>query len=67
MKKILFLAAILFASMQLMAGNVNVDAARQTAVDFMAGKAAHGRMMASSPKVQWIHQEMNSSNVQQAA
>ena len=58
---------MLFASMQLMAGNVNVDAARQTAVDFMAGKAAHGRMMATSPKVQWIHQEMNSSNVQQAA
>ena len=67
MKKILFLAAILFASMQLMAGNVNVDAARQTAVNFMASKVAHGRMMASSPKVQWIHQEMNSSNVQQAA
>ena len=58
---------MLFASMQLMAGNVNVDAARQTAIDFMAGKAAHGRMMATSPKVQWIHQEMNSSNVQQAA
>ena len=67
MKKVLFIAAMLFASMQLMAGNVNVDAARQTAVDFMAGKAAHGRMMATSPKVQWIHQEMNSSNVQQAA
>ncbi len=67
MKKILFLAAMLFASMQLMAGNVNVDAARQTAVNFMASKVAHGRMMATSPKVQWIHQEMNSSNVQQAA
>ena len=67
MKKFLFIAAMLFASMQLMAGNVNVDAARQTAVDFMAGKAAHGRMMATSSKVQWIHQEMNSSNVQQAA
>ena len=67
MKKNLFLVAILFASMQLMAGNVNVDVAHRTAIDFMSAKASHGRMMASLPKVQWIHQEMNSNNVQQTA
>ena len=68
MKKILLIAATLFASMQLMAANVNVETARETAVNFMAGKAANGRMMTpQAPQVKWIHQEMNSSKTQLAA
>ena len=55
----------MFASMQLMAANVNVETARETAVNFMAGKVVNNRAMV--PQVKWIHQEMNSSNVQQVA
>ncbi len=68
MKKILFLAVALCASMQLMAANVNVETARLTALNFMKGKGVNGRLMApQAPQVKWIHQEMNSSNVEQAA
>ena len=68
MKKILFLAVALCASMQLMAANVNVETARLTALNFMKGKAVNGRLMApQAPQVKWIHQEMNSNNVEQAA
>ena len=68
MKKILFLAVALCASMQIMAANVNVETARLTALNFMKGKAVNGRFMApQAPQVKWIHQEMNSSNVEQAA
>lgn len=68
MKKILLLAAATFATMQLMAANVNVETARQAAINFMAGKTMSGRMMAAhTPQVKWIHQEKNSSNAQLAA
>ena len=68
MKQFLLLAAAMLATMQLMAANVNVETAREKAVSFLTGKAVNGRLMSpKEPQVKWIHQEMNSGNVQQAA
>ena len=68
MKKVLFLAVLLLASMQLLAANVDIETARETAVNFMAGKAVNGRLMTpKAPQVKWIHQEMNSSKTQLAS
>ena len=63
MKKILLLAALVFATMQLTAANVDLATAKQSAQRFlMSNTASHGRFMASTPAVKWTHEVKNSSN-----
>ena len=65
MKKLLFLAALVVASLQLTAANVDRVAAQQTAQRFLVSQTANGRLMASTPVVKWTH-EAKSVNAQPA-
>ena len=67
MKKILLLAAFLFASLQLTAANVDLVTAQQSAQRFLMTQTAKGRAMASTPAIKWTHEVKNSNNVTQAA
>ncbi len=67
MKKLLFLAAILFAATSVMAGNVDLSTAQTKAANFLKSKATKGRMMTSAPTVKWVHEVKNSSNAAMAA
>lgn len=67
MKKILLFAALVVASLQLTAANVDLATAKQSAQRFLMGQTANGRFMASSPTVKWTHEVKNSSNASQAA
>ena len=67
MKKLLFLAAILFAATSVMAGNVDLSTAQTKAANFLKSKAPQGRLMTSVPTVKWTHEVKNSSNAAMAA
>ncbi len=67
MKKILLLAALVLASLQLTAANVDLATAQQSAQRFLMSKATNGRFMASAPAVKWTHEVKNSSNASLAA
>lgn len=62
MKKILLLAALLLAVMQVTASNVDLATAQGAAQRFLMNKAAKGRFMTSAPAVKWTHQAKNSTN-----
>ena len=62
MKKILFLAALVFATLQLTAANVNMATAQQSAQRFLMNKTVNGRFMASAPAIKWTHEVKNSSD-----
>ena len=62
MKKLCFIAALLFAAMSAMAGNIDLMTAQSKAADFLRSHAAQGRFMASAPTVKWTHEMKNSSN-----
>ena len=63
MKKILLLAALSLTLLQTTAAPVDKTTARSRAAEFLTGRAAQGRMMASAPTVKWVHEVKNSSNV----
>ena len=65
MRKLLFLAAVMLAAVQALAGNVNLTAAQVKAVDFLRSKAANGRLMVSAPTVKWTH-EVKTNDLQTA-
>ena len=67
MKKLTSLFALLFATLQILAANVDLATAQSKALQFMCGHAANGRMMAASPSVKWVHEVKNSSNAALAA
>ena len=67
MKKILLLAALVVASLQLTAANVDLATAKQSATRFLMSQTANGRFMASAPTVKWTHEVKNSSNAAQVA
>ena len=67
MKKILFLAALVLAVMQVTAANVDLATAQQSAQRFLTSKVANGRFMATAPAVKWTHEVKSSSNAAQAA
>ena len=67
MRKLLFLAALLFAASSAMAGNVDLSTAQSKAANFLLNKASHGRLMTSAPTVKWVHEVKNSSNASMAA
>ena len=62
MKKILFFAALVLATLQLTAANVDRATAQQTAQRFLMSQTANGRFMASAPAFKWTHEVKNSSN-----
>ena len=66
MKKILFLATLLLAAMQVTAANVDMTTAQQTAQRFLMSQTAKGKLNASMPTVKWTHEVMNSNNATQA-
>ena len=63
MKKLLFLAALVLAVMQMSAANVDLATAKQTAQRFLMSQTVQGRFMTSAPTVKWTHEVKNSSNV----
>ena len=67
MKKILLLAALVLASLQVTANNVNLTTAQQSAQRFLMNKTANGRFMASTPTIKWTHEVKNSSDASLAA
>ena len=67
MKKILLLAALVVASLQLTAANVDLATAQQSAQRFLMSQTANGRLMASQPTIKSTREVKNSSNVAQAA
>ena len=65
MKKLLFLAALVFATLQVNAANVDKTTAQQSAQRFLMSQTAQGRYMASTPTIKWTH-EAKSINAQAA-
>ncbi len=61
-KKLLFLAALVLASLQLTAANVDLATAQQSAQRFLMSQAVKGRFMATPPSVKWTQEVKNSSN-----
>jgi hypothetical protein len=66
MRKLLLLAALLFAASSAIAGNVDLTTAQSKAANFLRTKAAHGRLMTSAPAIKWTH-EVKTSGIAQAA
>ena len=67
MKKMLLVLAVAFAAMQAVAANVDLASAQSMAQQFLMSHTASQRFNAAAPAVKWVHQEMNSSNANQAA
>ena len=67
MKKFLLLAALVFATLQLTAANVDLATAQQSAQRFMMSQTFKGRFMTSVPSIKWTHEVKNSSNATVAA
>ncbi len=67
MRKLLLLAALLFAATSVMAGNVDLLTAQTKAANFLKSKAPQGRLMTSTPTVKWTHEVKNSSKASLAA
>ena len=67
MRKLLLIAALLFAATTVMAGNVDMSTAQTKAANFLLNKASHGRLMTSAPAVKWVHEVKNSSKASLAA
>ena len=67
MKKMLLLVAVVFTAIQVMAADVDVASAKSMAQQFLKERSTRNSINASAPAVRWVHQEMNSTNVLQAA
>ena len=67
MRKLLLIAAFLFAATSVMAGNVDLLTAQTKAANFLKSKAPQGRLITSAPTVKWTHEVKNSSNASLAA
>ena len=67
MRKLLLIAAFLFAATSVMAGNVDLSTAQTKAANFLKSKAPQGRLMTSTPTIKWTHEVKNSSKASLAA
>ena len=67
MRKFILLIALVIATLQVTAANVDLMTAQQSAQRFLMSKTANGRFMASAPTVKWTHEAKTSSNAAQAA
>lgn len=66
MKKLLFIATLLVATMQVTAGNVNLEQAQATAARFIQSDVAGTCFMGIRPgSMKLLHAEMNSTNANQ--
>ncbi len=65
-KKFLLLAALVVASLQLTAANVDLATAQQSAQRFLMSQSAMGRFMTSAPTVKWTHEAKSSASTQAA-
>ena len=66
-KKILLFAALVLASLQLTAANVDLATAQQSAQRFLMSQTAKGRFMSSAPTIKWTHEVRNSSDLTKVA
>lgn len=62
MKKILLIIALVIASLQLTAANVDLATAQESAQRFLMSQTANGRLMNSAPTIKWIQEVKNSTN-----
>ena len=62
MKKTLFLATLLLAALQTLAGNVDLMTAQSKATRFLQSRVENGQLTASAPAVKWTHEVKNSTN-----
>ena len=67
MKKFLLLAALVLASLQLSAANVDLATAQQSAQRFLMSQTAKGRFMASAPSIKGTYEVKCSQNESQTA
>ena len=67
MRKFILLIALVIATLQLTAANVDLATAQQSAQRFLMSKTTNGRFMTSAPTVKWTHEVKNSSNASLAA
>lgn len=67
MKKMLLLAAVLMAALHVTAADVDLQAAKSIAQQFLAGPSAGPSIKSPNPAVKWVYQEVNSSNAAQTA
>ena len=65
MKKILLFTAMVIATLQLTAANVDLMTAQQSAQRFLMSKTAKGQITASTPAIKWTQEVKNSTNVTQ--
>ena len=65
MKKILLFTALVIATLQLTAANVDLMTAQQSAQRFLMNKAAKGQIAASTPAIKWTQEVKNSTNATQ--
>ena len=63
----LLLVALTFVAMQVMAADVDASTARTMAQRFLMSQASKKGFNAAAPSIQWVHQELNSSNANKAA
>lgn len=63
----LLLVALTFVAMQVMAADVDASTARTMAQRFLMSQASKKGFNATAPSIQWVHQELNSSNANKAA
>ena len=65
MKKILLFTALVIATLQLTAANVDLMTAQQSAQRFLMSKTAKGQIAASTPAIKWTQEVKNSTNATQ--
>ena len=63
----LLLVALMMATMQAMAADVDLAAAQSTAQQFLMGHSSKRGFNATTPNVKSVHQELNSSNASKTA
>ena len=63
----LLLVALMMATMQAMAADVDLAAAQSKAQQFLMGQSSKRGFNATTPNVKSVHQELNSSNASKTA
>ena len=67
MKKILMIAALSLAAIQMIAADIDVMSAQSRAQQFLMSHVGKKNLTTQVPAVKWVHQELNSTNATKAA
>ena len=67
MKKILMIAALSLAAIQMIAADIDVMSAQSRAQQFLMSHVGKKNLTTQVPAVKWVHQELNSTNANKAA